>query len=434
VHGLQLARANDAAIVPGVIERGVAWLKRHQESEVRKIKNWPKKVHPRKRYADNLDAFVYMVLADAKFDHPEMREFLYRDRNHLAVYAKSMYGIACHTLKHMDKARMLLRNIDQVLEQDDENQSAWLNLGNGGYWWYWYGSEYEAQAYYLKLLVRLEPKAERASRLVKYLLNNRKHATYWNSTRDTAVCVEAFADYLRATGEHKPDMTIEVLVDGKKHKEVKVNTENLFTFDNKFVLIGDAVESGKHTVELRKRGTGPLYFNAYLTNFTLEDFITKAGLEIKVNRAVYKLVKVDKKIKVVGAHGQALDQKVEKYERKRLANDAVLKSGDLVEIELTLESKNDYEYLVFEDMKAAGFEPVDLRSGYIYDSLPAYVEFRDNRVCFFVRRLMRGKHSVAYRMRAEIPGRFSALPTRGYAMYAPELKANSDEIKLRIED
>jgi hypothetical protein len=36
------------------------------------------------------------------------------------------------------------------------------------------------------------------------------------------------------------------------------------------------------------------------------------------------------------------------------------------------------------------------------------------------------------RMRADIPGTFSALPTRGSAMYAPEPKANSDEFKLRI--
>ncbi|REK32489.1 MAG: hypothetical protein DWQ45_16945, partial [Planctomycetota bacterium] len=37
-------------------------------------------------------------------------------------------------------------------------------------------------------------------------------------------------------------------------------------------------------------------------------------------------------------------------------------------------------------------------------------------------------------LRAETPGKFSALPTKAYAMYAPELKANSDEMKLRIED
>jgi uncharacterized protein YfaS (alpha-2-macroglobulin family) len=48
--------------------------------------------------------------------------------------------------------------------------------------------------------------------------------------------------------------------------------------------------------------------------------------------------------------------------------------------------------------------------------------------------LARGRHSVSYRLRAEIPGFFSALPARAYAMYAPELKANSDEIKLIIKD
>ena len=133
-------------------------------------------------------------------------------------------------------------------------------------------------------------------------------------------------------------------------------------------------EPGKHTVELRRHGKGPVYFNAYLTNFTLEDFITKAGLEVKVNRKYYKLEKVEKQVKVAGAKGQALDQKVEKYERHELVNLATLKSGDLVEIELEIDSKNDYEYLIFEDMKASGFEPVELRSGYGSNEMGAYME------------------------------------------------------------
>ena len=85
-------------------------------------------------------------------------------------------------------------------------------------------------------------------------------------------------------------------------------------------------------------------------------------------------------------------------------------------------------------MKAAGFEAVEQRSGYGAKGLPAYVEYRDNRVAFFVRWLARGRHSVNYRMRAEIPGKFAALPTQATAMYAPELKGNSDEIKLNIVD
>ena len=123
-------------------------------------------------------------------------------------------------------------------------------------------SEYEAQSYYLKLLARTDPKGRVASRLVKYLLNNRKHATYWNSTRDTAIAIEAMAEYLKASGEDKPDLTEEIWMDGRRRKQVKITSKNLFQFDNKFVLIGDALESGPHRVELRKEGKGPILYRA----------------------------------------------------------------------------------------------------------------------------------------------------------------------------
>jgi hypothetical protein len=437
VHGLQIAQQCDVALVPGVLERGVEWLRRYQDEQVQLIKNAEIKDKPPhlrwKPSADDLDALVYMVLVDAGVKNAEMHEFLYRDRTKLAVYSLATYGLAVQKLGDREKLQMILRNISQYVQQDDENQTAWLNLP-GGTWWCWYGSEFEAHAYYLKLLSKTEPKGELASRLVKYMLNNRKHGTYWNSTRDTALCVEAMADFLRLSGESKPEMTVEVYYDGRLQKAVEVTPKNLFMFDNKFVEEGEAVEAGRHQVELKKKGTGPLYFNGYLTNFTLEDFITKAGLEIKVDRKYYRLKRVEAAIKAAGSRGQVVDQKVEKYQREELPNLSTLKSGELCEIELEIDSKNDYEYLVFEDLKPAGFEPVDLQSGYTGNALGAYVEFRDNRVVMFVRALARGKHSIAYRMRAEIPGKFSALPTRAWAMYAPELKANSDEIKLRVED
>jgi uncharacterized protein YfaS (alpha-2-macroglobulin family) len=171
-----------------------------------------------------------------------------------------------------------------------------------------------------------------------------------------------------------------------------------------------------------------------LTNFTLEDDIAKAGLEIKVERKYYKLTPVDKTIDVAGGRGQAVEQRVEKYDRTEIPNLGIVQSGDLIEVELLIDSKNDYEYIMFEDMKAAGCEPVALRSGYNDNEMGAYIELRDEKVTLFVRRLERGQHSVSYRVRAEIPGRFSALPTVAQAMYAPELRGNSDELKLRIED
>jgi alpha-2-macroglobulin len=417
-----------------MLERGVAWLTDYQVKQDTLLENGVSRVKPFKTSADDLDALVFMVLADAGVRNDRMIGFLDRDRTHLSVYAKAMFGLGLERIGDKAKLALVLQNIGQYLVQDDENQTAYLKLPNEGYWWSWYGSEIETDAFYLKLLARTDPKGERTSRLVKYVLNNRKHGTYWNSTRDTAFCIEALADYLKASGEDRPDMSVTIALDGKTRKEVKITPADLFTFDNAFVLEGPALEAGEHTVALLKRGKGPLYFNAYLTNFTLEDPIAHAGLEIKIDRKVYRLVKDDKAVDVAGGHGQAVSQRVERYRRELLADGTALKSGELVEVELEIDSKNDYEYLVFEDYKAAGFEPAEVRSGYNGNDLGAYVEFRDERVAFFARTLARGKHSVSYRLRAEIPGGFHALPARAQAMYAPELRANSDEIQLRVED
>ena len=435
VHGLTLARANGAAVAAGVHENGVAWLKRRQAGEVQKLRNAATKTKPYKLRADNLDAMVFRVLVEADALDEAMGDFLYRDRIQLSVYAKGLIGLAFHASGQQQRLAMVVRNIDQFLQQDDENQTAWLHLPDSVMWWRWYGNGIEANAIYLKLLALTDPKGVRASRLAKYLVNNRRHATYWNSTRDTALCIESLAEFLQRSGESVPDVTIDVVVDGKVAKSVKVDAENLFSFDNAVVIDGADVAGGKHIIEVRRRGRGPVYYNTWLSYFTTEDLITRAGLEIKVQRKYYRLVqRKDATADVPGGRGQALKQARLVYDRQPLAHLGELTSGDLVEIELEIESKNDYEYLVFEDPKAAGFEPVDRQSGYTGGYPSVYRQLRDDRVAFFFRTLGRGRHSVSYRVRAEIPGRFSALPTLGSAMYAPELKANSDEIRLGIRD
>jgi hypothetical protein len=374
-----------------------------------------------------------MVLVDAGRGSDGMSGYLFRDRSRLSVYALSMFGLSLHRQERGEELEVVMGRIGQYLVEDDENQTAWLELP-GGNWWHWYGSEFEAHAYYLKLLAATEPGSSRAAGLVKYLLNNRRHATRWNSTRDTALCIEALAEYLRTSGESRPEMTVEIYLDGQRKKSVRITPENLFAYDNTLVLEGTEITGGDHTLEVRRLGEGRVYFNAYVTNFTLEEYIGKAGLEIRVERKYYRLEDVEQSVKVSGSRGQAVDQRVEKYRRLPLEDLDTLRSGDLVEVELEMESKNDYEYVVLEDLKAAGFEPVEVRSGYGGNDMGAYMELRDEKVAFFLRSLARGRHSLAYRLRAEIPGRFSALPARAHAMYAPELRANSSEIKLRITD
>ena len=432
VHGLTVARANGAPVPDELLNGGVEWLKRYEQGQVEMVRSWKMRKKKTKQRADALDALVRKVLGMAGIDEKEMLGFLKRDRVKLPVYAKCLLGLELHRTGDLKERDGVIRNIEQFLKEDRENQTAWLDLGAGGYWWRWYGSEFEAHAFYLKLLAVAKPRSSQASGLAKYLVNNRKHATSWKSTRDTAYCVEALADYLRASGEDSPEMEVEVLLDGKSVKTVKISKENLFSYDGVVMVAGDVLGTGKHKIELRRAGKGPLYVNVYLTVFSKEKFLKKAGMEVKLDRAYYKLVPVMAVEDVSGSRGQALRQRREKYERRKIEQGEELISGDLIEVELSIESKNDYSYLVFEDWKAAGFEAVELRSGHGGGGLSSFVEYRDEKVSMYVRSLPRGRHSLSYRLRAETPGTFSALPARAEAMYAPELKGNSDEMKVSV--
>ena len=432
VHGLTVAKENGAPIPDELLKGGIEWLKRYEAGQAEMIRFWKKRKKKTKQRADALDALIRRVLGAAGSNQKEMLGFLKRDRVNLPVYAKCLLGLELHRIGALQERDEVIRNIEQFLKQDQENQTAWLDLGNGGYWWRWYGSEFEAHACYLKLLALAKPGSPQASGLAKYLVNNRKHATYWKSTRDTALCVEALADYLRASGEDETDMEVEVLLDGKSIKTVKISKENLFSYDGVMTVAGDVLGTGKHKVELRRSGKGALYANVYLTVFSKEDFIRKAGLEVKLQRSYYKLVPVKASENVAGSRGQALQQRRQKFKRMKLEQGDEVASGDLIEVELSIESKNDYSYLVFEDWKAAGLEAVELRSGHGGGGLSSFVEYRDEKVALFVRSLPRGRHNLSYRLRAETPGVFSALPARAEGLYAPELRGNSDEMKVTV--
>jgi uncharacterized protein YfaS (alpha-2-macroglobulin family) len=433
LHGLKAAERTGFDINDGLIRNGLNWLAQHETEQLRRLA-LPDTDKQHKPAPDNLDALIHSVLVEYQVGNKTMRDQLYEKRDRLSRYNLALLGLTCHAVEEKDRRDMCLRNLKQFLKQDDENQTAYLDLPQGGWWWYWYEDQIETQAAFLRLLVAAEPKGETASRIAKYLLNNRRNGTYWNSTKDTAAVIEALAVFAKASGESNPAQTVEVLVDGKSVKKVEITKENLFTFDGSLVIEGADLTTGEHTVELRKLGASPLYANAYLTIFSQEDMIPAAGLEVKARRKFYKLIEEKPEQQVAGSRGQVVTQRGLKYRREEIASDAPIQSGDLIEIELSIDSKNDYEYVLIEDMKPAGFEPIKVQSGWVYEGLPAYQEFRDEKVAFFAERLPRGTHNLSYRVKAEIPGRFSALPTQVEAMYAPELKGNAEEWKARIEE
>lgn len=448
-HGLLIAKSNGVAIPEAMLDQGIQWLSNYEKRQTAALqlyveqealrkegKKIPESNKITKANCDALDAFVRLVLGEAARDSESMLGFLYRDRVTLPVYAQCLLALEHH--RKGDEARRdeVMKMISQFSKRDPENQTTYLELENESYWWNWYGSETEAHAWYLKLLSVVKPEDPDTRGLVKYLVNNRKHATYWESTRDTAFAIEAIASYFKASGENSPEMEVEILLNGKSAKKVSINRDNLFTFDGTLTITGDAVTSGTHELEIRRSGQGTLYTNAYLELFTLEDRLRATGLEVKVTRNISKLTALEKETNVPDASGLIANQTVERFRRDLLEDGATLNPGDHIEVELTLESKNDYEYLLFSDAKAAGFEALDALSGYVTSDggLSIYMEPRDRTVDFFIRALPRGIHTLRYQLRAEAPGIYKALPAVAEAMYAPELRANSDDLSLEITD
>ncbi|QDV24242.1 alpha-2-macroglobulin family protein [Aureliella helgolandensis] len=437
VRGLLIAQQNGEAIVPDVLQRGLQWLATYQTNELLKLKNWSDKTHPFKAHPDNLDALVFHTLVLGKEQateaNSEMQQRLYDSRGHLSVYGMTLFAWATHALGNSEQTSMLRRNIEQFLVQDAENETAFLK--NDASWWNWYGSSIEANALYLKLLAATDPQGQTAPRVVKYLLNNRKHATYWNSTRDTALVVEAFGDYLTASGENQANMSAEVYLGGKRLGRVDFTPENLFSVDNTIEIHGNAVPAGTHQLEIRRSGEGNLYWNAYSTNFTLEEEIEAAGLEVKVERRYYRLDPVQKDLQIPDAQAGVLDAKKSGYNRVLLDDLQTVESGVLVEVELLVESKNDYEYILIEDRKPACLEAVESQSGYFYSGgLPIYREFRDTHIGLCIRQLPQGNYSLRYQFRSETPGTFTALPATIQGMYAPELAGNSRDFDVIVTD
>ena len=181
---------------------------------------------------------------------------------------------------------------------------------------------------------------------------------------------------------------------------------------------------------------------------SLEEPVKASGTEMFVRRDYYRHVARPTLLKGV------------EYDRVPLRDGDSIASGERLEVAITIETKNDYEYLVFEDLKPAGFEAVGLRSGEplfatelretsVLRETPAgvrrdadadrtgrtqwvYQELRDRNVALFVDELPQGTWEIRYPLRAEVPGSFHALPVVGHAFYVPDIRANGEEMRVTV--
>jgi uncharacterized protein YfaS (alpha-2-macroglobulin family) len=110
-----------------------------------------------------------------------------------------------------------------------------------------------------------------------------------------------------------------------------------------------------------------------------------------------------------------------------------LQVGDVVKVRIELRTDRNLEYVHMKDMRAAGFEPVNVLSQYKYqDGLGYYESTKDVATHFFIDWMNKGVYVFEYSMRATIAGNFSNGITLIECMYAPEFKSHSKGERVTI--
>ena len=410
LYGLSEAKRSGVAVPDRAIIRAAQFLER-ETAEIESL---------------NPATYAAFALASADRKPTALLGRIMPARDGLNIYGKAQLALALHWSGRQDEAALVAKNLSDFVSRDEENGTC--HWRGGGRWWRWYDDEIETNAQVLAALVEIDPKSRNLPGLVKWLVNNRS-GNRWKSTRDTALCVFGLSRYMKVSGELDPALTVKVRY-GDQVREVVIDRDNMFAFDNRFIVTDADLQTGAMPLLIETSGRGRLYVSSRLKFFSKEEKIRGAGHEILVKRSYSLVEPYEKEVEQGGKKITTLA-----YRRTPLADLSAVTSGQEIEVKLEVTAKNNYEYIMLEDRKPSGFEPVALRSGSRYaNGLCSNMELRDEKVVFFVTWLQQGTHEITYRMRAEAPGKVHAMPCRAEAMYAPRLGGISDSWTFEVTD
>lgn len=445
VDSLLLAQRAGGAVDAGTLQRGLDYLLREfrEDDDLQRMASTARVLARIPRYRSAIRA--------------QTTNRLFGHRERLSAYAKALLALALHDLGDTARTAILLRNLEGTATIDEANGTASWDA-DGDAWWRWYNDRAETNAVALQAYLEIAPKSRLAPMVMKWLVSNR-HGSAWASTRETATVVLALAAYARAYRETAARYTLTVDLGGRVRRTYRVTPQNALTFDNTFVIADPSLRIGTETLTINKEGPGSCYYTVSTSYFSEEEPIHATGSELFVRRRYFRLLPgtasgapepdpLDPRrpnpfltgryeLLSIGGEGTEGGDTAggPRYERVALREGDPVTSGDLLEVELQLEAKNDYDYLLFEDRKPAGCEPMEVRSGpHSGGGLCSNMEFRDQKVAFFLDRLPQGTRTLTYRLRAEMPGHFHVLPSDGYALYAPDIRALSEETALQVRE
>ncbi|EJL69181.1 alpha-2-macroglobulin family protein [Chryseobacterium populi] len=286
----------------------------------------------------------------------------------------------------------------------------------GIYWkqnlndWGWFSSKVVNHAGALEAFNTLKPNDTKFIEDMKIWLITQKEVNSWGSSRGTAEVIFTILNSGKSwTGAESDKATI---VWGGK----ELNPQTQATGYVKSTVKTDVVDKNLGTVTVTKPGPGIVQGGLFWQYYEDLDKIKSSENYISITKELYK------KIKTVNGE-----------ELQKISSETPLKVGDKVTVRMILNTDRPMEFIHIKDMRAAGFEPVDVLSGYQWkNSLGYYQSTKDASTNFYIQYMPKGKYVFEYDFVANASGKFSNGITTMQNYYAPQMNTHTKGMNVQI--
>lgn len=349
------------------------------------------------------------------FDKAYRTRLLNYSFKHWKKHSPLLKGYLALTLLRLD------RSADGKLVWDSVMDSAKSDDQLGTYWaqedrsWLWYNDTIETHAFSLRTLMEMDPKDSRSEGLVQWLFLNKK-LNHWKSTRATSEVIYSLAHYLDETATLGTRDVINVDL-GSQKTEFIFEPDKYTGSKNQLVVPGEKVIPGIHSKITVSKTTPGFAFASAVWHFSTEELPKEArGDFFNISRKYFKR-----------------ENNGKEWILKPIAEGEKIRIGDQIEVQISISTKHEAEYVHLRDPRAAGLEPENPVSGYKYGlGIYWFEETRDSGANFFFNRLPVGEYGFKYRLRANMSGNFRVGPATIQSMYAPEFNAYSAGDNMKV--
>lgn len=407
--GLLRAKALNAKVNAAILARGLKYL----QSAVNQ-----------QRYSRNERSAAYLALSIATAAPLEaMKRFAAQDALEPSVLARMAIAFS-----RAGQTRDATDALDRLKAKRLETPRGitWRNPEDKREnWWSWDDNPVTATALALEALGRVDPSSPLIPKVAAWLLTERQGAR-WVSTRDTAAVIEA-ALSLNEPRSDAP-IPVTVLLNGDPIKTLSVVRQATFELTGQDALL----KKGRNTVELR--GNTRILYSTDVEYTREPAQLNGSSNGITITRSFEKL-----EAKLSGDGYIFVPQ--------NLMHVGILEPvtvGEYLLVTLKISAK-DARYVMLSDSVPAGFKALESRTLPLEGQRFEYpwewswnywfsgLDIRDDRVDVYAERLS-GTQTVQYILRAETPGKYTALPAQGFLMYEPSVNGRSSGATLTVRD